>query len=62
MDDLTELQSRVAAAQERLQQSAEEERRYGLRLNDIVSIVEGSLSRQRDGSIRWARTTAGQAM
>jgi chromosome segregation ATPase len=48
MDDLTELQSRVAAAQERLQQSAEEERRYGLRLNDIVSIVEGSLSRQRD--------------
>jgi hypothetical protein len=38
----------VAAAQERLQQSAEEERRYGLRLNDIVSIVEGSLSRQRD--------------
>lgn len=48
MDDLTELQSRVAAAQERLQQSAEEERRYGLRLNDIVSIVEGSLSRQRN--------------
>ncbi|HEU4824941.1 MAG TPA: hypothetical protein VFS85_00595 [Dongiaceae bacterium] len=48
MDDLTELQSRVAAAQERLQQSAEEERRYGLRLNDIVSIVEGSLSHQRD--------------
>src|SRR4030095_4627267 len=48
MDDLTELHSRVAAAQERLQQSAEEERRYGLRLNDIVSIVEGSLSRQRD--------------
>src|SRR5262249_46913191 len=48
MDDLTELQSRVAAAQERLQQSAEEERRYGLRLNDIVSIVEGSLARQRD--------------
>src|SRR5919198_4985713 len=48
MDDLSELQSRVAAAQERLQQSAEEERRYGLRLNDIVSIVEGSLARQRD--------------
>ncbi|HEY1385092.1 MAG TPA: hypothetical protein VGF43_15835 [Dongiaceae bacterium] len=48
MDDLTELQSRVAAAQERLQQSAEEERRYGLRLNDIVSIVEGSLARQKD--------------
>jgi hypothetical protein len=48
MDDLTELQSRVAAAQERLQQSAEEERRYGLRLNDIVAIVEGSLSRQRE--------------
>ncbi len=48
MDDLTELQSRVAAAQERLQQSAEEDRRYGLRLNDIVAIVEGSLARQRD--------------
>ena len=48
MDDLTELQSRVAAAQERLQQSAEEERRYGLRLNDIVSIVEGALARQRE--------------
>lgn len=47
MDDLTELQSRVAAAQERLQQTAEEERRYGLRLNDIVAIVEGSLARQR---------------
>ena len=47
MDDLTELQSRVAAAQERLQQSAEEDRRYGLRLNDIVAIVEGSLARQR---------------
>lgn len=48
MDDLTELQSRVAAAQERLQQSAEDERRYGLRLNDIVAIVEGSLARQRE--------------
>ena len=48
MDDLTELQSRVAAAQERLQQNAEEERRYGLRLNDIVAIVEGSLARQRE--------------
>ena len=63
MDDLTELQSRVAAAQERLQQSAEEERRYGLRLNDIVSIVEGSLSRQRDevdklkGEVLELRTT-----
>jgi len=42
------LQSRVTAAQERLQQSAEEERRYGLRLNDIVAIVEGSLARQRE--------------
>lgn len=47
MDDLTELQSRVAAAQERLQQNAEEQQRYGLRLNDIVAIVEGSLARQR---------------
>jgi hypothetical protein len=66
MDDLTELQSRVAAAQERLQQSAEEERRYGLRLNDIVSIVEGSLSRQRDevdklkADVGELRTTLGK--
>jgi len=66
MDDLTELQSRVAAAQERLQQSAEEERRYGLRLNDIVSIVEGSLARQRDeveklkGEVQDLRTTLGK--
>lgn len=66
MDDLTELQSRVAAAQERLQQSAEEERRYGLRLNDIVSIVEGSLSRQRDeveklkSEVLELRTTLGK--
>ncbi|HEV8388939.1 MAG TPA: hypothetical protein VGQ35_03800 [Dongiaceae bacterium] len=66
MDDLTELQSRVAAAQERLQQSAEEERRYGLRLNDIVSIVEGSLSRQRDevdklkGEVLELRTMLGR--
>jgi hypothetical protein len=66
MDDLTELQSRVAAAQERLQQSAEEERRYGLRLNDIVSIVEGSLSRQRDevdklkGEVLELRTMLGK--
>jgi hypothetical protein len=66
MDDLTELQSRVAAAQERLQQSAEEERRYGLRLNDIVSIVEGSLARQRDevdklkGEVTELRTTLGK--
>jgi hypothetical protein len=66
MDDLTELQSRVAAAQERLQQSAEEERRYGLRLNDIVSIVEGSLSRQRDevdklkGEVLELRTVLGK--
>jgi hypothetical protein len=67
MDDLTELQSRVAAAQERLQQSAEEERRYGLRLNDIVSIVEGSLARQRDEveklktEVIDLRTTLGKA-
>jgi hypothetical protein len=66
MDDLTELQSRVAAAQERLQQSAEEERRYGLRLNDIVSIVEGSLARQRDevdklkGEVLELRTMLGK--
>ncbi len=66
MDDLTELQSRVAAAQERLQQSAEEERRYGLRLNDIVSIVEGSLARQRDeveklkGEVIELRTALGK--
>jgi hypothetical protein len=56
----------VAAAQERLQQSAEEERRYGLRLNDIVSIVEGSLARQRDevdklkGEVLELRTALGK--
>ena len=59
MDDLTELQSRVAAAQERLQQSAEEERRYGLRLNDIVAIVEGSLARQRE-ELEALKTEVGQ--
>jgi hypothetical protein len=59
MDDLTELQSRVAAAQERLQQNAEEERRYGLRLNDIVAIVEGSLSRQREDVERLENEVTG---
>lgn len=66
MDDLTELQSRVAAAQERLQQNAEDERRYGLRLNDIVAIVEGSLARQRQdleklqGEVTDLQTTLGK--
>lgn len=47
MDDLQELRSRVEAARERLQKSAEEDRKYGLRLNDIAAIVEGSLSGYR---------------
>jgi regulator of replication initiation timing len=47
MDELQELTSRVEAARDRLQKSADEDRRYGLRLNDIAAIVEGSLSGYR---------------
>lgn len=48
MDDLEELQTRVAAAQEKLRLSADDQRKYGLRLNDVVAIVEGSLARQQE--------------
>lgn len=48
MDDLEDLQARVSAAQEKLQLNADNQRKYGLRLNDIVTIVEGSLTRQRE--------------
>lgn len=48
MDDLDDLQARVAAAQEKLRLNADDQRKYGLRLNDVVTIVEGSLSRQQE--------------
>ncbi|MDY0884172.1 hypothetical protein ACFPL7_01735 [Dongia soli] len=48
MDDLEDLQSRVAAAQEKLRMNADDQRKYGLRLNDVVAIVEGSLARQQE--------------
>jgi len=48
MDDLEDLQARVAAAQEKLRLNADAQRKYGLRLNDVVTIVEGSLARQQD--------------
>jgi hypothetical protein len=48
MDDLEDLKARVAAAQEKLRLSADDQRKYGLRLNDVVTIVEGSLARQQD--------------
>jgi DNA polymerase III gamma/tau subunit len=47
MDDLNDLQARVAAAQEKLRLTADDQRKYGLRLNDVVTIVEGSLARQQ---------------
>jgi len=70
MDDLDELQSRVAAAQEKMRLSADDQRKYGLRLNDVVAIVEGSLARQQDEmrqlqaaavELRLERDTARQA-
>ena len=48
MDDLAELQSRVAAARERLGDAESDQRKYGLRLDDLVRIVEGALSRQSE--------------
>jgi hypothetical protein len=48
MDDLEDLKARVAAAQEKLRLNADDQRKYGLRLNDVVTIVEGSLARQQD--------------
>ncbi len=47
MDDLHELQSRVAAARQRLTQIAEEDRRYTRCLDEIIAIVEGSMARYK---------------
>jgi hypothetical protein len=46
MDDLAQLQSRVEAARDRLGGVEDDQRKYGLRLDDLVRIVEGALSRQ----------------
>jgi hypothetical protein len=48
MDDLTQLQSRVEAARERLGGAEADQRKYGLRLDDLVRIVEGALSHQSE--------------
>jgi hypothetical protein len=48
MDDLAQLQSRVEAARERLGGAEADQRKYGLRLDDLVRIVEGALSRQSE--------------
>ncbi|HEY4161732.1 MAG TPA: hypothetical protein VGM59_01635 [Dongiaceae bacterium] len=48
MDDLALLKSRVEAARDRLGDSEADQRKYGLRLDDLVRIVEGALSRQLD--------------
>ncbi|HVT52106.1 MAG TPA: hypothetical protein VHE77_11080 [Dongiaceae bacterium] len=48
MDDLAELQSRVQAARDRLGDVESDQRKYGLRLDDLVRIVEGALSRQSE--------------
>jgi hypothetical protein len=48
MDDLAELQSRVQAARARLGDVESDQRKYGLRLDDLVRIVEGALSRQSE--------------
>jgi hypothetical protein len=48
MDDLAQLQSRVEAARDRLGGVEADQRKYGLRLDDLVRIVEGALSRQAE--------------
>jgi hypothetical protein len=48
MDDLAQLQSRVEAARERLGGAEADQRKYGLRLDDLVRIVEGALARQSE--------------
>jgi len=48
MDDLEELQSRVQAAASRLGDAETDQRKYGLRLDDLVRIVEGALTRQSE--------------
>lgn len=45
-DDIEDLKARVEAARERLDSDAALAQKVELRLNDLVSIVEGSLSRQ----------------
>src|SRR5581483_10412425 len=48
MDDLAELQSRGEAARDRLGDAESDQRKYGLRLDDLVRIVEGALARQSE--------------
>src|SRR3954470_21996094 len=48
MDDLAQLQSRVEAARDRLGGAEADQRKYGLRLDDLVRIVDGALSRQSE--------------
>src|SRR4051812_5875427 len=48
MDDLAQLQSRVEAARDRLGGAEADQRKYGLRLDDLVRIVEGALARQSE--------------
>src|ERR1700742_1817322 len=48
MDDLDQLQSRVDAARERPGGVEADQKKYGLRLDDLVRIVEGALSRQSE--------------
>ena len=48
MDDLAQLQSRVEAAKDRLGGAEADQRKYGLRLDDLVRIVEGALSQQAE--------------
>jgi len=57
MDDLQQLQSRVEAARERLGGVEADQRKYGLRLDDLVRIVEGALSRQ-SADLKAARIRA----
>ena len=57
MDDLAQLQSRVEAARERLGGAEADQRKYGLRLDDLVRIVEGALSRQSE-DLKAARIRA----
>jgi hypothetical protein len=57
MDDLEQLQSRVEAARERLGGAEADQRKYGLRLDDLVRIVEGALSRQSE-DLKAARIRA----
>jgi hypothetical protein len=48
MDDLAQLQSRVEAARDRLGGVEADQRKYGLRLDDLVRIVEGALAHQSE--------------